>query len=291
MDGVKLPTTRTVSILLPEKPSSWAEAEVTAAIAAGLVPANLQKNYTKPVSRGDVAQMFINLIEKSSGKSIDAFMIANGVAVNNNAFTDTTDKAALSANALGIISGIGNNKFDPNGILSRAQIAAIINRVARVMGVNTEGYAHTFTDVKGHWADAELGWPVHAKIISGIGDNKFDPNGNLTTEQAIVITNRALAPLSKNLVSETTLNITDAICTEIGEYSESLGYNFSFTHYSNEFDMAFLHPVLQFKISIFYTEGSDRCQYFRLWSSESGENEGFLYSVDEIKEYLRKNAE
>ena len=180
-----------------EKPSLWAEAEVNAAIAAGLVPANLQKNYTKDVSRGDVAQMFINLIEKASGQSIDDFMKAKGVTINNNAFTDTTNKAVLAANALGIINGVGNNKFDPDGILSRAQIAAIINRVARVTGVNTEGYTHNFTDVKGHWVDVELGWPVHEEIIKGVGDNKFDPDGNLTTEQAIAITYRALAPLSK----------------------------------------------------------------------------------------------
>ena len=180
-----------------DAPSGWAAPEVNAAIAAGLVPENLQKNYTKPISRGDVAQMFINLIEKASGQTIDEFMVAKGVTINNGVFSDTTDKAVLAANALGIINGVGSSKFDPAGTLTRAQIAAIINRVARALGVNTEGYAHGFTDVGGHWVNAELGWPVHAGIVKGTGGSKYEPDGKLTTEQAIAITYRALDPLTK----------------------------------------------------------------------------------------------
>ena len=179
-----------------DTPSSWAVDEVNAAIEVGLVPENLQKNYASPITRGDVAQMFINLIEQSSGLSIDDFMASKEVSINNAAFEDTTDKAVLAANALGIINGMGDGRFNPNGTLTRAQIAAIINRAANVLGVDTAGYSHSFTDVVGHWVDAELGWPLQAEIVNGIGDNKYDPEGRLTTEQAIAITYRALKYLT-----------------------------------------------------------------------------------------------
>ena len=171
--------------------------EVEAGILEGLVPAELQQNYTTPVTRGQVAQMFINLLEKATGKTVDEIMAEKGVAINENAFTDTTDKAVLAANALGIINGTGNGKFSPDGTLKRAQIAAIINRVAKVMGVGTEGYTHEFTDITDNykWADSELGWPVYAGIINGVGGGKFNPGGDLTTEQAILITYRALGAL------------------------------------------------------------------------------------------------
>jgi len=42
--------------------------------------------------------MFINLIEKASGQTIDDFMVSRGVTINNTAFTDTNDKAVLVAN-------------------------------------------------------------------------------------------------------------------------------------------------------------------------------------------------
>lgn len=103
-------------------PSSWAAEQVNAAITFGLVPENLQKNYTQPVTRGDVAQMFINLIEKSTDQPIDEYQAAKGVSINNNAFTDTSDKAGLAANALGIINGVGGGRFDPNSTFTRAQI-------------------------------------------------------------------------------------------------------------------------------------------------------------------------
>ena len=177
--------------------SSWALTEVEAGIREGLVPENLQADYTSPVTRGAVAQMFVNLLEKAAGKGIDEIMAEKGVEINEGAFEDTTDKAVLAANALGIINGTGSGKFSPDGTLKRAQIAAIINRVARVMGIDTEGYSHDFTDITDNykWADTELGWPVHAGVINGVGNNKFNPGGDLITEQAILITYRALGAL------------------------------------------------------------------------------------------------
>lgn len=180
----------------PDVPSAWAEDEVAAAAAAGIVPENLQKNYTGAVSRGEVAGLFVCLLEKASGTDIDSLMTEHGVQIDSGVFTDTTDKNVLAANALGIISGVGDNRFDPDGSLTRAQIAAILNRMAGVLGVQTEGYSHSFNDVSGHWAESSLGWPVHAGIISGVGEDRFDPDGLLTTEQAIVIAMRALNALS-----------------------------------------------------------------------------------------------
>ena len=157
---------------------------------------NLQKNYTTTVSRGDVAQLIVNLLEKCMSKPIEEIMTDKNVQINNSVFTDTEDKAILSANALGIINGVGGGTFDPNGTLTRAQIAAILNRITGTMGQETDGFSHGFTDVAGHWVDTELGWPVHAEIINGVGNNMFDPEGNLTIEQVIALTYRALSKLT-----------------------------------------------------------------------------------------------
>ena len=185
-----------------DEPSSWAKEEVEAGIEAGLVPEELQKNYTSPVTRGQVAGMFIRLLEKASGKTVEEIIAEKGASINGEAFTDTTDRDVLSANALGIINGTGKGKFTPDGTLKRAQIAAIINRVAGVMGIETEGYTHEFTDITGNyaWAYPELGWPVSAGIIKGVGGTRFSPGGDLTTEQAILITYRALDALTQNVL-------------------------------------------------------------------------------------------
>jgi len=197
LSGWKTLTDQSGKTTITNTPSEWAKGEVTSAISAGLVPENLQKNYQSSIPRGSVAQMFINLIEKSTGQSIEGFMEVKGVKINKNAFTDTNDEAVLAANALGIINGVGNGKFEPDGTLTRAHVAALLTRVANVVGVSTEGYTHSFTDVGGHWANLELGWPVHAGIINGVGGNRFEPDGPLTNEQVIAAVYRSLPSLAE----------------------------------------------------------------------------------------------
>ena len=179
------------------QPSDWATEEVTMAIEAGLVPDEMQTEYQQPVSREAVAKMFVNLLEKATGTTVDEIMAERGVAPDSNAFTDTDDSAVLMANALGILNGVGQNRFDPEGNLKRAQIAAVINRIALIVGIDTSGYTHSFSDVVGNysWADGELGWPAAYGIVKGVGPNKFSPDGDLTTEQAIAIVYRALSVL------------------------------------------------------------------------------------------------
>lgn len=181
--------------LQEDAPSDWAVTEVTAAIDAGLVPESLQSNYTGNVTRGQVAEMFIRLVEECAGMDIQGFLQQQGVTIDPNVFSDTSDEFVLAANALGIINGVGEGRFSPDGTFTRAQIAVIINRTADVLGVETAGFSHDFVDMAGHWADSELGWPVHAGVINGVGEGRFNPDGPLTTEQAIVIAYRALQAL------------------------------------------------------------------------------------------------
>ena len=178
--------------------SSWAVKEIREALGLGLVPAELQGDYKNPVSREAVSGMFVRLLEAASGKSIDTLLQERGLTLNYAAFSDTDNENVLAMNALGIINGVGDGKFGPEGTLTRAQIAAILNRIARVLGVDTEGYTHSFTDVAGTWVDKELGWPSSAGIINGVGDGRFDPNGLLTAEQAIAICLRGLKALTGN---------------------------------------------------------------------------------------------
>lgn len=173
-----------------DTPSKWAVEEVNAALGAGIVPTEAQQDYTKPISRLKTVQMFITMLEQATGKSIDDFMAEKGVKINPGVFTDTTDHAVLAANALGIIQGVAVNKFDPDSTLTRAQAAAIVNRIANVMGIDTSFYTHNFTDATKHWVNSELGWPTQTRIIRGVATNKFDPDSKLTTEQAIVIAYR-----------------------------------------------------------------------------------------------------
>ncbi|MBQ3379160.1 MAG: S-layer homology domain-containing protein [Clostridia bacterium] len=171
--------------------SGWAEKEVAAAKEAGLLTDGLGSDYTVPVSRFDAVHLFIKLLERSSGMSAEELMAQRGVSAQSGAFSDTSDNEVLFLNALGIINGVGQGKFDPNGTLTRAQAAAMINRTARILGIETGGFTHGFKDAGDHWVNSELGFAVNAGIIKGISEDRFAPDAKLTTEQAAVIIYRA----------------------------------------------------------------------------------------------------
>lgn len=175
--------------------SGWAQAVVDKAVKDKMVPTSLQKNYKQAISRQGAAQLAINIVEQCYGGTIDDFLKANGVAINKSAFSDTSDKAVLAANALGIIQGVGGGKFNPNGTLTRAQIVAIISRTAEALGINTGGWEHMnkFADLQNHWLGAkEIGWASMMQIVQGVGGDRFNPNGELTGEQAVLTFYRAM---------------------------------------------------------------------------------------------------
>ena len=178
-------------------PSSWAQEEVNLATEIGLAPLELRTGFKDPITRGDISGALVNLITKCTGFRIDSLLQKNGAAINEEMFSDTKDNNILSAAALGIINGVGGGKFNPNGTLTRAQIAALINRVANVLGIETDGYTHNFTDITDNnkWVDSELGWPSSVGIIKGVSSSRFNPGGDLTKEQAILIAYRALEVL------------------------------------------------------------------------------------------------
>ena len=177
-------------------PSSWAKEEVYWAIELGMIPTTLQNNYQGAINRAQTAELICATIEHATNRSIDWILEYKGVTIDQNAFTDTKSKYVLAANALGIIKGVGNKKFNPNATLTRAQAAAIANRMGDLFPNSSKKqgvrYEHHFKDVSKHWVNSELGWPVSAGIIKGVSKDKFAPDKILTVEQAIIIANRTM---------------------------------------------------------------------------------------------------
>ncbi len=85
----------------------------------------------------------------------------------------------------GIMNGTGGGKFSPNDTFTRAQLAAVLYRMAGSPAVSGED---SFTDtVSGTWyADAVL-WAEQNGIINGYGDGRFGTNDPTTQEQLAVM--------------------------------------------------------------------------------------------------------
>ena len=113
--------------------------------------------------------------------SLSLVTIANATDFSDDADIDY-EEAVDVMSAIGVIDGIGNNKFDPDGTLTREQAAKLITYM--LMGSNAEklGVESTsFKDVAAtRWSAAAIEYCATLGIIDGAGDGNFYPAGKLT---------------------------------------------------------------------------------------------------------------
>jgi len=86
----------------------------------------------------------------------------------------------------GLMIGVAEDKFDPNGALTRAMIVTILYRLAGEPEINAETAALNaeMSDVKqGVWYYDALQWGLANGIVLGYSDGRFGPNDPVTKEQ------------------------------------------------------------------------------------------------------------
>lgn len=110
--------------------------------------------------------------------------------VEDTGFSDV-DAGAWYAEAVmycrehGLMSGIGNNQFAPESSLTRAQLAAVLYRIA---GSPAATGTDSFTDtVDGAWYSSAVLWASRQGLVSGYGGGLFGPNDPVTREQMTAI--------------------------------------------------------------------------------------------------------
>ncbi|MCL1874310.1 MAG: S-layer homology domain-containing protein [Clostridiales bacterium] len=158
--------------------SLWAEAEVNEAIGANLVPWTLQADYTRATTRAEFCALAVALYESVIGN----------IRAPGKMFDDTDDPNVAKAAAIGVVTGVGNNKFDPNAKLTREQAAVMLSRLADAIGNPLTKKTAAFNDSSkiSAWAVPEVGQAQGARIMGGVGNNTFAPKDPYTREQSIV---------------------------------------------------------------------------------------------------------
>lgn len=125
-------------------------------------------------------------------------------ADGENIFTDVEDdawyaKAVAWAAKNAIVDGIGGGHFDPEANVSREQLATILFRYAKTLGLDTEAKADFAGfedgDKVSSWAADAMSWAVAEGIIAGSKDGGklyLDPQGNATRAQVALMLMRFL---------------------------------------------------------------------------------------------------
>ena len=113
--------------------------------------------------------------------SLSLVTIANATDFSDDADIDY-EEAVDVMSAIGVIDGIGGNKFDPDGTLTREQAAKLITYM--LMGSNADKLGvdgTSFKDVAAtRWSAPAIEYCATLGIIDGAGDGNFYPAGKLT---------------------------------------------------------------------------------------------------------------
>ena len=130
-----------------------------------------------------------------------------------------TDAVAWAAKN-GVVNGVGDNRFAPEGKITREQMATILFRYANQIGVNTgrRGNLNVFADYKqvSEYAITAMRWAVAEGIISG-SDGCLLPNGDATRAQVATILMRFIKKTVADKDTDTDKQYSVALITDYGD--------------------------------------------------------------------------
>ena len=111
-------------------------------------------------------------------------------SVSASSYTDVpvTTESIEVLNDLGIMKGTGDNKFEPDAYLTRAEGTTFIIRLLGLeeAAISATGTKVDFTDVPAdHWATGYIAIAVSEGIIAGMGDGTFEPDTQITYAQFV----------------------------------------------------------------------------------------------------------
>ena len=177
-------------------PSYWAVDEVTSAASIGLLTENMQCNYQESITREDFCILIINMLKTYNPH------ILNTDDLDAVHFNDTKNGNIETAATLGIVAGVGDDKFNPEGKITRQEAARMLYMAATIperIPTKSEYYddsyltlikridiPYAFNDISQfeHWSALGIQFCYQNNIMFGVGNNLFSPNSTYTREQS-----------------------------------------------------------------------------------------------------------
>ncbi len=161
-----------------DTPSEWATETIEWAIKNNLLPEKHQKRYKRDITREAFCEIAYELPMIKNRQINETYGVE---------FLDTDNEKIKHLYSLGIINGVGENKFKPNNIITREEAATILCRILNITSEKTPDNKELFSDDYqiSDWAKESVYIMKNVGIMQGVGDNRFSPAEHYTTEQAV----------------------------------------------------------------------------------------------------------
>ena len=108
------------------------------------------------------------------------------------------EDAVNFAKAQGLMNGVADDRFDPNGKVTRAMVVTVLYRLADQPSVS--GQNNPFVDVsndKNNWYRDAVIWAAKVGVTDGVDANHFAPNTPINREQMASMIIRFLTAFSE----------------------------------------------------------------------------------------------
>jgi hypothetical protein len=151
-------------------------------IISGLITAALCISVsTQAITRAEFSALAVAVYESAKGE-----IMGRGV------FSDTDDEAVGKAAFVGIVNGMGDGKFNPDGTFTREMAAVVLSNLANALGQPLALCEVEFSDIDeaASWSVKSIGRVLAAGIMSGIGEGRFAPREIFTREESILTLTR-----------------------------------------------------------------------------------------------------
>lgn len=167
--------------------SNWAKAEIIKANEYNLLTDEIKNKYTTYITREEFCELSVKLYRALSAKELPE--------VNANPFSDTQNESVIIANKLGIVNGIGNNRFAPYNTATREEIVVMLYRTLKAAKPDNKfsiSKEYLFNDQYriSDWALDEVVYLTKYGIINGFNNNMFMPGRYTSREEAIALIKR-----------------------------------------------------------------------------------------------------
>lgn len=164
-----------------DEPSSWAIESIEAVSDQDILDEVFFSDYGIDITRQQFAYLGVKLYEYYTGETA-----TEGSA----SFTDTQDEWALKAKNVGIVGGYPDGTFKPDQSITRQELAVLFVNTLKAAEVDyTPADGDKFADdiSIADWAKTSVYIAKANGIVSGVGENQYNPTGNATKEQSLVM--------------------------------------------------------------------------------------------------------
>ena len=170
--------------------SSWAVAEASCLNERGVIPTALKSRFQSPIRRDEFTALLVRIYEDTTDE------IYWGSLPPFNDISDSFYQTAIrKAYYFRLIDGTSPTKFTPAGLLTREQTAKLLfTMVDEIDGAKLGNGTPDFTDNTkiSPWAVPYVAYAQNNKLMQGKSGGNFDPKGNLTREEAMLVVERLI---------------------------------------------------------------------------------------------------